>query len=148
MKNPRQDIFINDDQDYKYISFKLKRLIKQTVRYIYETEGKNDDCEVSITFKSNGDIEQLNDKYRNIAKPTDVLSFPLDDYLLGDVFISTEKADEQAAEYGHSFDREVIFLCIHGILHLLGYDHEKSESDEKIMFDKQKEILSEMGIAD
>ena len=78
-----------------------------------------------------------------------LLSFPMDDegdeVVLGDVVISLEKAKEQAEEYGHSIEREISFLCVHSCLHLLGYDHETSEEDEKIMFAKQHEILEKIG---
>ena len=116
-------------------------------------------CEVSVTFTDNEGIRELNKKFREMDKPTDVLSFPLFEggvpedmeeadegeekikIPLGDIVISMEKALEQATEYGHSFEREVAFLCVHSVLHLLGYDHELSEEDEKDMFRRQDEIL-------
>ncbi len=102
--------------------------------------------EVSITFCDNERIQQINKAFRGIDRATDVLSFPMeDDTLLGDIVISIPKAQEQALEYGHSFERELFFLALHGFLHLLGYDHE-TEEDEKVMFVKQEQILTEMGI--
>ena len=99
-------------------------------------------------------IHELNKTYRNIDRPTDVISFALEDdntfvktdyRVLGDIYICLEKAREQAIEYGHSFKREICFLSIHGLLHLLGYDHMTVE-DEKVMFNLQDKILNEYGI--
>ena len=99
-------------------------------------------------------IHRLNLEYRNIDRPTDVITFALEDYedivyenmrMLGDIYISIDRAREQANSYGHSLKRELSFLVIHGFLHLLGYDHMNLE-DEKVMFEKQELILSEFGI--
>lgn len=99
-------------------------------------------------------IQELNKNYRNIDRVTDVISFALEDdntfietdmRILGDIYICIEKARSQALEYKHSFLREISFLTIHGLLHLLGYDHMKEE-DEKIMFKLQEMILNEYGI--
>ncbi|TCW37682.1 rRNA maturation RNase YbeY [Laceyella sacchari] len=114
--------------------------------------------EVSVTIVDNERIHQLNREYRDVDRPTDVLSFPLwepdeewvideeeERVALGDIVISLPKAKEQAEAYGHSLDREVGFLAVHGFLHLLGYDHETKE-EEKEMFAKQEEILSLVGL--
>jgi probable rRNA maturation factor len=102
----------------------------------------------------NKKIREINRDYRNIDRETDVISFALEDFkdityidyrLLGDIYISIDKARGQAIEYNHSFLRELSFLTIHGLLHLLGYDH-MSEYDEKIMFEKQELILDGYGI--
>ncbi len=99
-------------------------------------------------------IHELNKTYRNIDRATDVISFALEDdetfvktdyRVLGDIYICLDKAKEQAIEYGHSFKREICFLSIHGLLHLLGYDHMNPE-DEKVMFGLQEKILNEFGI--
>ena len=114
---------------------------------------------VSVTFVDNKYIHKINKKYRGIDRPTDVISFAFIDgqgnydkilsssgvVVLGDIYISIDKAKEQAEEYGHSLHRELSFLFVHGLLHLLGYDHMKEE-DEKIMFRLQDEILSAKGI--
>ena len=114
---------------------------------------------VSVSFVDNRYIHRINKKYRHIDRPTDVISFAfLDDghqyekvlfhegmVALGDIYISVEKAIEQANEYGHSIKRELSFLFVHGLLHLLGYDHMKEE-DEKVMFDLQEKILKEKGV--
>ncbi len=99
-------------------------------------------------------IHELNRKYRNIDRPTDVITFALEDdkrlsvpgvRVLGDIYISYDKVNSQAKEYGHSSTREICFLAVHGLLHLLGYDH-MNQKDEKEMFDKQKELLNAYGI--
>ena len=114
---------------------------------------------VSVSFVDNKYIHKINKKYRGIDRPTDVISFAFIDaegnydkilsspgvVVLGDIYISIDKAKEQAEEYGHSLHRELSFLFVHGLLHLLGYDHMKEE-DEKIMFKLQDEILSMKGI--
>lgn len=108
----------------------------------------------NIIIVDNDYIWKLNKEYRKIDRPTDVITFALEDYedikyedfrLLGDIYISLDKAKEQAVEYGHSFKREICFLAVHGFLHLLGYDHMELE-EEKIMFSKQELILNETGI--
>ena len=104
------------------------------------------DAEVSIAFVSADEIRVLNRDYRSIDKATDVLSFPVNDELamgldmLGDVVICMDVAASQAAEYGHSLERELAFLVVHGMLHLMGYDHESPE-DEAEMFAMQDKIL-------
>ena len=109
----------------------------------------------SVIFVDNNYIHELNKNYRNIDRETDVITFALEDdksiingsdnRMLGDIYISLDKAHSQAEEYGHSFKRELSFLAVHGFYHLLGYDHMTPE-DEKIMFGKQEEVLSEFGI--
>ena len=108
----------------------------------------------NIIFIDNEEIRKINREYRNVDRETDVISFALEDNmdvvyddfrLLGDIYISYEKAIEQAELYNHSVKREVFFLATHGILHLLGYDH-MEEEDEKVMFGKQNELLDSYGI--
>jgi len=115
---------------------------------------KLDNLEFNIIIVDNTYIHELNKTYRGIDRPTDVISFALEDNkdfvsidhrVLGDIYISIDKAREQANEYGHSLKREICFLSVHGFLHLLGYDHMKEE-DEKVMFSLQEEILNEAGI--
>ncbi len=109
---------------------------------------------VSIVLVDNEYIHKINKTYRNVDAPTDVISFAfLDEKTnpkleitnLGEIYISLEKAHSQAIEYNHSFERELSFLIVHGLLHLLGYDHMTKE-DEKEMFDLQKDILNSLGI--
>src|SRR5690606_10406534 len=122
-------------------------------------ENISENTEVSITFVDNNEIQEINRDYRNLDKPTDVISFALEEttegeveivgddipVILGDIIISVEKAKEQEEEYNHSFERELGFLAVHGLLHLLGYDH-MTEQDEKEMFQKQEEILGEFNL--
>lgn len=110
-------------------------------------------CEFNIIIVNNEFIHELNKNYRGIDRETDVISFALfddktfnpDEMVLGDIYISIDKVYEQAREYKHSDIRELCFLSVHGMLHLLGYDHMNKE-DEKVMFDLQERILDESGI--
>jgi probable rRNA maturation factor len=138
-------VFLNNNQKKFKVSLReWKKFVKEILEKLKLEKG----TEVSITFTNNEEIHQLNKEYRDIDRPTDVLSFPfynsfnLPVKMLGDVIISLEKADSQSEEYGHSFKREISFLIVHGILHLLGYDHHTPE-EEKEMFGLQKELLQE-----
>ena len=107
----------------------------------------------NVIIVDNSYIHKLNKEYRNIDRETDVITFALEDdktfnpviRVLGDVYISIDKAKSQSEEYGHSLKRELCFLSVHGMLHLLGYDHMEKE-DEEVMFKLQEEILDEMDI--
>jgi probable rRNA maturation factor len=115
----------------------MKNLMKRIFKHIKEKQT------MQIIFVTQEEIHRLNKTYRNMDKPTDVLSFVNDDPMdksLGDIFISVEQATLQAEEYGHSLDRELGFLAVHGYLHLKGFDHHTKE-EEKIMMNKQEEIL-------
>ena len=138
---------INDkygySDDYSYLGEVIDYAIKKL-----EIDGV-----FSIIFIDDNEMKELNGKYRGIDSTTDVLSFALNDVqsfpqttnLLGDIYVSIPKMQKQAIEYKHSEKRELSFLVIHGLLHLLGYDHQTTE-DEKIMFKLQEEILDEAGI--
>ena len=110
----------------------------------------------SVILTDDEEVHYLNKTYRNIDRTTDVLSFALNDNgafpgpvnVLGDIFISIPKMKEQAIEYSHSEKRELSFLALHGLLHLLGYDHTKGPKEEEEIFGLQKEILNEKGIID
>lgn len=138
----------NEQEKIEYLP-EYEELIKKAVEGTLEYEEFTADCEISVTFTDNENIRELNREYRDIDRATDVLSFPMDDegddVVLGDVVISLERAKEQAEEYGHSLEREISFLCVHSVLHLLGYDHELGEAEEKEMFEKQDEILKKLG---
>ena len=133
------------------------KLIENVISEALKYEGVSDNTEISVTIVDNEEIRKINNKFRNIDRATDVLSFPLIDFdnedlpndgskiYLGDIIISIERAKEHANEYGHSLDREVGFLTAHSMLHLLGYDHMVPE-EEKVMFAKQEEILSNLGL--
>lgn len=138
-------IYLNNNQNKFKISI---REWKKFIKEILEKLNQDKNTEISITFTNNEEVHRLNKEYRNIDRPTDVLSFPFDNSfnlpvkMLGDIIISLEKAESQSEEYGHSFKREISFLIVHGILHLLGYDHHTPE-EEKEMFGLQKELLKE-----
>ena len=127
--------------------------IKRCVRAAVTREKKDPTgFEVYITVSTAQTVRELNAEYRGIDRVTDVLSFPMDDFdiaegprSLGDIVVCLEKAKEQAKEYGHSFRRELCFLCVHSTLHLLGYDHETE--DERLEMEKiQEEVLQSQGI--
>ena len=126
--------------------------VKYVIDKAIEIEKLND-LEFNIIIVDNEYIHKLNRDYRKIDRPTDVITFALEDYediklehrMLGDIYISIDKAKSQAIEYGHSLKRELCFLTTHGFLHLLGYDHILKE-DEKVMFSLQEEILNEAKI--
>ena len=128
----------------------------KTMKELIDYAMKHENVEnviFNIIIVDNEYIHKLNKEYRGIDRPTDVISFALEDFediksdirVLGDIYISIDKVYEQAKEYGHSNLREICFLMIHGFLHLLGYDHMETE-EEKIMFDRQEEILNGFGI--
>lgn len=143
--------------------FEIENLTKEDIKeletihsllnFVIDKE-KLENCIFNIIIVDNEYIHKINKEYRGIDRPTDVISFALEDNkdfiepefrVLGDIYISLDKAKEQAELYGHSFLRELSFLTIHGLLHLLGYDHIEKE-DEVIMFSKQDELLNEFGI--
>ncbi len=134
-------------------------LVEKLLQHAASVENIEPETEVSVTFVTNGTIQDINREYRGKDQPTDVISFALEELgegemavtfegmprLLGDIIISTDRAKEQAEEYNHSFERELGFLAVHGFLHLLGYDHMEPE-EEKVMFTKQDEILQTFGL--
>ena len=154
-------IYFEDEQDKLEVTYKLKMLVRRAVEATLDYEQYGNPCEVSVTFTDNVGICELNKKFRGIDRPTDVLSFPLFDYageseeppvddfkgMIGDIVLSLEQAEAQAKEYGHSFAREVAFLTVHSMLHLLGYDHETGEEDELEMRRRQSEIMEKLGLA-
>ena len=140
---------INNLEDLKELE-----TVKDLINYALKEE-KVVNAMFNIIIVDNEYIHKLNKEYRNIDKPTDVISFALEDNddfinndirVLGDIYISLDKAKEQALEYQHSLLRELSFLALHGLLHLLGYDH-MNKDDEKIMFEKQERILDSYGIS-
>lgn len=133
----------NEKYDY------LNEVIDATLK-----EEKVTNAFFSIIFIDDEEMHSMNKMYRNIDRTTDVLSFALEDNetiktevrALGDIFISIPKMQEQAESYGHSEKRELSFLTVHGLLHLLGYDHTRSEEEERIQFGLQEKILNELNI--
>ena len=156
----RNKIYITDSQDKVPVSKENKATIKKAVNAALKYEKADFPCEISVTVTYNEKIRELNREYRNKDCATDVLSFPIyekkdiesrnfdtDDFAaLGDIVVSAEKALEQSVLYGHSFEREIAFLCVHSVLHLLGYDHEQSKEEEEYMNSSCEKILSSLGI--
>lgn len=148
-----------EDETAKVTEDSMK-LVQQVLEHAAEMENLTGNLEVSVTFMNDKEIQAINAEYRGKDKPTDVISFALEEMtegevpivqtddmpvLLGDIVISIETAKRQASEYGHDERREVGFLALHGFLHLLGYDH-LTEQDEEKMFGRQREILSSLGL--
>jgi probable rRNA maturation factor len=152
-------VMIRNNQREVKIPVGLRLLIRKCCQAVLKAENFQGDAEVSVSFVSNAEIRQLNRVYRDKDKSTDVLSFPLGEngvydvnqetgaYLLGDVVISMETAVKQAHIYGHSLEREVGFLTVHSMLHLLGYDHETSPLEAAKMHEKEEIILESLGIS-
>ena len=141
--------FISNYKEYEVYEEIYSSLVEKTFKHL---KLKFDPI-ISVSLVDNEFIHKLNRDYRGIDRPTDVISFAFLDnedrealykgkepVCLGDIYISVDKAKEQAQEYGHSLERELSFLFVHGLLHLLGYDH-MTEEDEKVMFRLQDEIL-------
>lgn len=157
LKKEKVTLILSDSAKAELSPNLLKKIKSCCAGALWE-EGIRDKAEVSLTIVSSEEIKELNLEHRGKDSVTDVLSFPLGEngefdidpetnrIMLGDIVISAERAAEQAKEYGHSFEREMCFLATHSMFHLLGYDHEVSEEEEKIMFEKQKRVLDKLGI--
>lgn len=142
------EVFNETNEDLEEIK-ELPKLTEYLVNYM-----KVGNCIFNVIIVNNERIHEINKEYRNVDRETDVISFALEDdsnikiddfRVLGDIYISIDKAKSQAEEYGHSLRRELCFLTTHGFLHLLGYDHIKKE-DEEVMFKLQNEILDSYGV--
>lgn len=143
------EIFISVEEEIPELKT-VERVLESAIK-----KEKLDNVSFNVIIVDNKYIHELNKTYRNIDRETDVITFALEDEnsivipdnerILGDIYISIDKAKEQAKEYGHSLLRELSFLAVHGFYHLLGYDHQTKE-EEKIMFQKQEEVLEEYGI--
>lgn len=139
--------------DVKKFDFSVRKVISSVLRTVKKIESLNTEHIMSIILVDNKKIHEINLEYRNIDRPTDVISFAAIDsssnrelgYELGDIYISIDKVYQQAEAYNHSVMREFAFLVTHGILHLLGYDHIEYD-EEQVMFKKQDEVLSILGI--
>ena len=151
-ENKEMEIIISTYPEKLQSSPSIERIVKEAIVKVGELYGL-ETAEVSITLTDNVYIHELNMKYRNIDRPTDVLSFALNEgeepeivdgpvvNMLGDIIISVERATEQAAEYGHSIEREIAFLTVHGMLHLLGYDH--MEETDRVEMRKEEDYVME-----
>lgn len=151
-------VYITNKQNTVKIPTGIRILIRRSCNAVLEQEGFNDPAEISVTFVDNKEIAELNGQYRDKPVETDVLSFPLGsdgEYdtnnetgakMLGDIVISMEKAQEQANIYGHTLQREVAFLTVHSMLHLLGYDHVNGGLEEVHMREKEEQVLTKLGL--
>lgn len=155
----RLRVSFSDDQELVEISAEFKKLLRECCKCSLYESGFNENSEISVSFVDNETIRELNRDYRDVDSATDVLSFPLADdrqydinpdsgcYMLGDIIISTERASQQAEEIGQSVQREICFLVVHSMLHLLGYDHSEEESSDTIeMRGMERIILSKLGL--
>lgn len=152
-------LLINNTTD-KNINFDSN--LEKVAREVFKEEGIFFELEISLTFVDKEEIHRLNKEYRNVDRPTDVLSFPIyenkdqlfeqikrfgenSNLILGDIVICMDIAKEQAEEFGHSLERELMYLSSHSILHLLGYDHMR-EDEKKVMRSKEKTIMKNLGV--
>ena len=152
---PKLRIYFSADEKYTRNVYAIKRTVREAARATLYAERFDADAELSVSFVTNESIRKLNLEHREKDSATDVLSFPMytreeiseilpdedDTVMLGDVVLSLERAEEQAEELGHGFLREIAFLTIHSVLHLLGYDHELSSEEEEKQCERQREIL-------
>jgi probable rRNA maturation factor len=158
-------VLIEDLQGRIKVTDDMKELVEKAVKCSLDFEKFSIPSEISIMFVDNEGIREINREHRNMDKSTDVLSFPIVDMyegvinsdngdfdldedllLLGDIIISLEMAELQAQEYGHSFERELVFLLTHGVFHLLGYDHDNPQREEK-MISKQYGVLQILNLS-
>ncbi len=151
-------VIITNDQHTVKVPSGVRLLIRKCCNAVLLMEGFDDSAEISVRFVDNKQIKELNSDFRKIDRETDVLSFPLGEKgnydrnpstgaaLLGDIVISMQKAMEQAEEYGHSLDREVAFLTVHSMLHLLGYDHVDGGMEAVRMREKEETVLTQLGL--
>ncbi len=155
----KHTIYTQNKQNKLEVTAALRALCKKVICAALDDQEIDFPVEISLTFTDNDEIQALNKEYRSKDAPTDVLSFPMfengeieyDDETnepcaLGDIVISLERAAAQAEEYGHSLEREVGFLCVHSVLHLLGFDHETSTEDEEYMNDTCEDVLEQLGL--
>jgi probable rRNA maturation factor len=163
-------IYIDNRQEKVEILESYETLISQVISGSLEEEEVDRDVQISVIFVDNEEIHKINKEFRNVDRPTDVLSFPMIEYkdgkvykeqykgleldksffdqgelVLGDIAISIEQTLEQSKEYGHSFERELAYLTVHSVLHLLGYDHMEEEDKEK-MRTREEVILEKLNI--
>lgn len=158
MRERKLLIRFSKTREFEEINYYFKSVIRKAIFATLEHEKFKFDAELSVTLCDNEYIKELNKTYRGKDKPTDVLSFPMYENgefdisecisgaMLGDIVISLERAGEQAKELGNSFLREVAFLTVHSVLHLLGYDHERSKEEDELQCKIQKEIVNSLEI--
>lgn len=151
-------INVLNNQKLMKIPNEWKALVKTACKTTLVLEEFPQNAEISVTFVDDNEIRQINCDFRNVDSSTDVLSFPLGEdgiyeinpennyAMLGDVIISVEHALAQADLFGHGIDREMAYLTVHSVLHLLGYDHVNSEEEKKVMRQREEIVLKEMGL--
>ena len=159
MVNEKVRVVITNKQKKVKIPTGIRMLVRRACTAVLKMEQFLDSAEVEVTFVDDNEIHELNKEFRNIDRSTDVLSFPLGENgvydtnpatgakMLGDVVISLEHAVAQAEEYGHTLQREVAFLTVHSMLHLLGYDHVNGGIEAETMREKEEEVLVKMGLS-
>jgi probable rRNA maturation factor len=154
-------IIIQNQQDKVDVDQHISKIIEESIVNTIKIFLEEENFEISVLIVDNNFIKELNKNYRNVNKETDVLSFPIfefkngklledivimeDEIPLGDIVISIEKAAQQAEEFGHSLEREVAYLTVHSVLHLLGFDH-VGDDDRKVMREYEEQILQSMGL--
>ncbi len=158
MEKDKVKVNIVNKQKAEKIPTGIRMLIRRACIAVLKMEEFHDSAEVEVSFVDDKQIHEMNLQFRNIDRPTDVLSFPLGedgDYdinpangakMLGDIVISVEHAKAQAEEYGHTFQREMAFLTVHSMLHLLGYDHVNGGIEAETMREKEETVLLQMGL--
>ena len=152
-------VYIVNRQNKVKIPSGARLLIKRCCNAVLKYENIQIPIEISVSFTDDNGIKELNASFRGQNRPTDVLSFPLSENfeliadeesgycILGDIVISIERAVEQAGLYGHSLEREIGFLTVHSMLHLLGYDHENGGIQARIMREKEEAVLQDLGLS-
>ena len=158
MSKAKAKVIIENKQTAVSIPTGTRMLIRRCCQAVLQTEGFPEEAEVSVSFISNEEIKNLNRDFRNVDSVTDVLSFPLGEngvydrnpesgaLLLGDIVISMQKAEQQAELYGHSLQREVAYLTVHSMLHLLGYDHVNGGLEQVRMREREETVLAKLGL--
>ncbi len=151
-------VIIQNRQKAVKVTLEMRKLIRLSCAAVLDNQAFSEPAEVTVTFVDDEEIKILNNEFRSIDKSTDVLSFPLGEngeydlnpetnaYSLGDVVISVEHAVAQAEEYGHSFERELSYLTVHSMLHLLGFDHVNGGDEAALMRKTEEEVMNKLGL--
>ena len=151
-------VMIRDEQKTVRVPAGVRLLIRRCCHAVLQLEKFEGSAQISVCFTDNEGIRAMNRQFRNLDAETDVLSFPLGEngvydrdpetgaFLLGDIVISVQKAMEQAESFGHSLEREIAFLTVHSMLHLLGYDHVQGGLPAVRMREKEERVLSQLGL--
>lgn len=151
-------VIITEKQNNIKLPSGIRLLVRRACNAVLVTEEFNESAEINVTFVDDEEIKMLNTEHRNIESATDVLSFPLGENgvydtnpengakMLGDIVISVEHAVKQAECYGHTLQREIAFLTVHSMLHLLGYDHVNGGLEQMKMREKEEIVLAKLGV--